>query len=187
MQIAQISNRLRDTRLIHHSFEMFNVRHLEKRLHECMKKIEPSGRRPNERRRGHWDDLGKILCQRQRRQQFNSHPITNKICVLPITPTSTKMRYLGSQRSNSILLHGEDLLLLHDTAIKLSKAKVHVHPDSVLCLGKMHEHGRTKVGRTCWMVHRFHGRSRIVWNQRRAILSSSGIFSQDTLQWNKRL
>ena len=30
--------------------------------------------------------------------------------------------------------------MLHNRAIKLSKAKVHVYSDSVLCLGKMHEH-----------------------------------------------
>ena len=30
--------------------------------------------------------------------------------------------------------------LLHDRAIKLSKAKVHVYSDAVLCLGKMHDH-----------------------------------------------
>ena len=30
--------------------------------------------------------------------------------------------------------------LPHDRAIKQSKAKVHVHSDSVLCLGKIHEH-----------------------------------------------
>ena len=30
--------------------------------------------------------------------------------------------------------------LLHDGAIKLSKAEVHVYSDSVLCLGKNHEH-----------------------------------------------
>ena len=30
--------------------------------------------------------------------------------------------------------------LLHDRAIKLSKAKVHVCSGSVLCLGKIHEH-----------------------------------------------
>ena len=30
--------------------------------------------------------------------------------------------------------------MLHNRAIKLSKAKVHVYSDSVLCLGEMHEH-----------------------------------------------
>ena len=30
--------------------------------------------------------------------------------------------------------------LLHDRAIKLSEAKVYVYSDSVLCLGKIHEH-----------------------------------------------
>ena len=29
--------------------------------------------------------------------------------------------------------------LVHDKVIKLSKAKVHVYSDSVLCLGKMHD------------------------------------------------
>ena len=33
--------------------------------------------------------------------------------------------------------------LLHDRAVKLSKAKVHVFSDSVLCLGKIHEHPRS--------------------------------------------
>ena len=31
-------------------------------------------------------------------------------------------------------------ILLHDRAIKLSKAKVHVYSASALCLGKIHEH-----------------------------------------------
>ena len=30
--------------------------------------------------------------------------------------------------------------LLHDRAIKMSKAKAHICSDYVLCLGKMHEH-----------------------------------------------
>ena len=30
--------------------------------------------------------------------------------------------------------------LLHDQAVKLSKAKVHVYSDSVLCLGRIHEY-----------------------------------------------
>ena len=34
--------------------------------------------------------------------------------------------------------------LLHDRVIKLSKVKVHVYSDSVLCLGKMHRHTEAK-------------------------------------------
>ena len=34
----------------------------------------------------------------------------------------------------------ENDTLLHDRAVKLSKAKVHVNSDSVLCLGKIHEY-----------------------------------------------
>ena len=44
-------------------------------------------------------------------------------------------------------------LLLRDRAIKLSKAKVHVYSDPVLCLGKIHEHPVfTEVERTNSMV-----------------------------------
>ena len=46
-------------------------------------------------------------------------------------------------------------ILLHDSAIKLSKTKVHVYSDSVLCLGKFHEHLYTEVERTNCMVHGF--------------------------------
>ena len=35
--------------------------------------------------------------------------------------------------------------LLHDKVIKLSKAKLHVYSDSVLCLGKMHRHPEAMV------------------------------------------
>ena len=34
--------------------------------------------------------------------------------------------------------------LLHDKVIKLSKAKVHVYSDSVVCLGRMHGHPAAK-------------------------------------------
>ena len=37
--------------------------------------------------------------------------------------------------------------LLHDKVIKLSKAKIHVYSDSVLCLGKMHRHPEAVVKR----------------------------------------
>ena len=35
--------------------------------------------------------------------------------------------------------------MLRDKVIKLSKAKVHVYSDSVLCLGKMHRHPEAMV------------------------------------------
>ena len=35
--------------------------------------------------------------------------------------------------------------LLHDEVIRWAKAKVHVYSDSVLCLGKMHEHTEANV------------------------------------------
>ena len=38
--------------------------------------------------------------------------------------------------------------LLHDRAIKLSKANVHVYSDSVLCFGKIHENSTSdQMGR----------------------------------------
>ena len=43
---------------------------------------------------------------------------------------------MGSQRSN--VSPWVRSTLLHDRVIKLSKAKVHVYSDSVLCSGKMH-------------------------------------------------
>ena len=57
---------------------------------------------------------------------------------------------------------------LHYRAIKLSKAKEHACSDSVLCLGKIHEHPQSIRHWKIWMVRGFQGRSRIEWNRRRA-------------------
>ena len=75
-----------------------------------------------------------------RRQQFISDPITSEICVQTkntdfeqlkpmfdiskIDPeTRTVRKFVGSQRSNGILLLGSRPAFLHDREVKLSKAK----------------------------------------------------------------
>ena len=74
--------------------------------------------------------------------------------------------------------------LLHDKAIKLSKAKVNVYSDSVLFLGKMHRHPEAMVE---WKEQLQYFQSsneyRNCLESTENHLSSSGLFSQDTLQW----
>ena len=74
--------------------------------------------------------------------------------------------------------------LLHDKVIKLSEAKVHVHSDSVLCLGKMHRHPEAMEKRK--EQPQYFQSS----NENRELVGIDGepsefewIFSQDTLQW----
>ena len=74
--------------------------------------------------------------------------------------------------------------LPHDKALEWAKAKVHVYSASVLRLGKMHRHPDAMV---MWKEQLRY--VRIPMNTENYLestethLSSSGIFSQDTLQW----
>ena len=70
--------------------------------------------------------------------------------------------------------------LCHDQVIKWAKAKAHVHSDSVLCLGKLHNHSEANEK---WRYQtNFKDQTsaqncmELMDNQ----LSSSGIFSQDS-------
>ena len=60
--------------------------------------------------------------------------------------------------------------VLNDKAIMLSKAKIHVHSDSVLCLGKMHGHldAMVKWKQLQYFQNSFEYR-RNIWNRRRTI------------------
>ena len=61
--------------------------------------------------------------------------------------------------------------LPHDKVIKLSKAKVHVYSDSVLCLGKMYGHPDVMVKwkEQLFIFPGFQWIQRIIWNRRRTI------------------
>ena len=50
---------------------------------------------------------------------------------------------LGTSTIASDTIPSMRTTLLHDRAVKLSKAKVHVFSDSFLCLGRIHEHPRS--------------------------------------------
>ena len=47
----------------------------------------------------------------------------------------------------------DEINFVYDGAIKLLKAMVHVYSDSVLCLGKIHEHPVSVHGRHTRSVH----------------------------------
>ena len=82
--------------------------------------------------------------------------ITKRICVQLRIRTSKMVKTLFDISQKWILNQTDEIFgistielktvpwvrttMLHDGAVKLAKAKVHVYSDSVLCLGKIHEH-----------------------------------------------
>ena len=74
--------------------------------------------------------------------------------------------------------------LLHDKVIKWAKAKVHVYPDSVLCLGNMHDHSEANAKwRDQIEDFRQSNAHREIFGIDGNQSSSSGIFSHDLQRW----
>ena len=110
--------------------------------------------------------------------------IKNNICVPPRTQTSRSSKHCTIFRKvwswiTEVKLVGSQRSLLHDRAIKLSKAKVHVYSDPVLFLDRCTNIllSWRKVERTNWMVLRHHAPSRINFlDSTESHSSSRGVF-----------
>ena len=137
--MAQMMNRLTEPSLTHHTFEIVNVPHLERAFANARQKFS--------------------------RQDFKSATTKaamhlgpdceQNLCTAKYTDFE-QLKTLFDISESLILNHRSEICgistiewhctpwrrftMLHNRAIKLSKAKVHVYSDSVFCLGEMHEH-----------------------------------------------
>ena len=153
--VAKMLHRLSETRLTHHNFEIFNVNHLEKVFSNVRQKLNRPERDEMKDVQGNgmiWGifmsatmtaavHLGADFEERLRTSlntDFEQAKTLFNISqsLIPITKVKfccvSTIEWNTTPWISSTLLHGE--------AIKLSRAKVQVYSDSVLCLGKIHEH-----------------------------------------------
>ena len=92
------------------------------------------------------------------------------------------MTWKGFLRSNGMLLLGEDQLC-HGTTVEMSNARVHVYSVSVLCLKDVPTSCVLNPSKEQVEYFKSTNEYKDFWWIDGSRLSSSGIFSQDTLQW----
>ena len=120
-------------------------------LLECTTKTWSSTGRRYARDRRQRDDLGDIHVRDNEGGSTSWTTLSMRIYVPPRTRTSKRPNSCFDISQKLILNQKDEIfewntipwmrtICSHDKAIKLSKAKVHVYSDSVLCLGKFHEH-----------------------------------------------
>ena len=166
-----------NTNLTHHDFQISNVNHIES-LFIFTTEIESPSRGRNAGHRSQCVDLENLhVCDHEggtRESAYNQehllragHHIVRSLAEFGPLSQNQIFGISTIEWNTSPWMR---TTLLHDRAIKLSNAKVHVYSDSLLCLWKIHEcpysirHWTDKI----WMVHGFPGLSRIEWNWRRA-------------------
>ena len=153
--VSKLLDRLSETRFPHHNFEIFNVEHLEKIFSSVRQRLS----RPERDEVKDVDVLGNLHVSDNEAAvhlgpDYEEHLRTTKNIHFE------QVKTLFDISQNVILNHRSEIYgvstiawnktprmistSLHDRAIKLSKAKIHVYPDSVLCLVKMHEHPTEK-------------------------------------------
>ena len=154
--IAQIQNRLTETRLTHHNFEIFNVPHLKKVFADVRQKLSRQEGDQMQDLEVSWIIWRMCVCRGRRRQRFISGWIARTNLFITKNTDFEQLKTLFDISQSLILGHKSEIdgisaiewhltpwrrsTLLHDRAINLSKTRVHVYADSALCLGKMHEH-----------------------------------------------
>ena len=130
-------------------------------LRECSTKVESSRRRPDSagpKKSMYW--YGDYSCQQQRKQRYifgenykdNLFTCRNTNFEALKTLFDITQKLILNQRHE--IRHVSTIewqfnpwissTLQHVKVIKLSKAKVHLYSDSVLCFGKMHRHPKAK-------------------------------------------
>ena len=137
--MAQIMNRLTEPSLTHHTFEIVNVPHLEKAFANARQKFSRQDfKSATTKAAMHLGpDCEQNLCTAKYTdfQQLKTLFDISESWIL-----NHRSEICGISTIEWHCIFWRRFTMLHNRAIKLSKAKVHVYSDSVLCLGKMHEH-----------------------------------------------
>ena len=151
--IAKKHNRLTETRLTHHNVEIFTRPYLEKVFANDPQKLS----RQEEDRMLDLKANGIVwrifMSATMRAAVHLGSDYENNLCITKNTDFE-QLKTLFDVWQKLTLKHGSEICgisttrwhltswrkstLLHDRVSKLSKARVHVYSDSVLCLGKMH-------------------------------------------------